>query len=65
MKARIVNKNALGVEGGSQYRTDDDDYTPITVGQIGLVNVNNPITSGSALFLLEVYLFYKDFKHAG
>ncbi len=62
MKARIVNKNAIRSEGDDRYRTDD--VYPIVIGQIGLVDVNNPITSGAAFLMLEIHLFYKDFKHA-
>ncbi len=64
MKARIVTKNALKVEGLDLNDQGIDDYTPIVIGRISLTDVNNPLTSGSALFLLDVTLFYKDFKHA-
>ncbi len=64
MKARIVNKNALRIEGTDLVDHGMDDYTPIIVGKIGLTDLNNPITSGSPLFMVEVFLFYKDFEHA-
>ncbi len=64
MKTRIVNKNALRVEGLDFNDQGVNDYTPIVIGKIGLTDINNPLTSGSALFLLDVTLFYKDFNHA-
>ncbi len=62
MKTRIVNKNAIRMEGEDYYKTDDDH--PIIIGQIGLTGINDPIMSGSTFLMLEVCLFHKDFKHA-
>jgi hypothetical protein len=61
MKARIVSKNAIRSEGDDHYRTEDN--YPIIIGKMGLTDINNPITSGAALLMLEVYLFHKDFKY--
>lgn len=63
MKTRIVTKNALRIEG-LDLMEGVNDRKPIIIGKIGLTDVNNPITSGSAFLMLEVYLFYKDFNHA-
>jgi hypothetical protein len=63
MKARIVNKNALRMEGTDFVDHGINDYEPIIVGKIGLTDVSNPIASGSAFLMLEVYLFYKEFKN--
>jgi hypothetical protein len=63
MKTRIVNKNALKTEG-LDLREGINDYKPIIIGKIGLTDTNNPITSGSAFLMIDVYLFYKDFKNA-
>ncbi len=64
MKTRIVNKNALRIEGTDFIDHGLTDYTPIIIGKIGLTDINNPLTSGSALLMLGVYLFYKDFENA-
>lgn len=63
MKARIINKNALRMEGTDFIDHGMIDHEPICVGQIGLTDVSNPIASGSVFLMLEVYLFYKDFKN--
>lgn len=64
MKTRIVNKNALRMEGTDCVDVGFDDYAPIVVGKIGITDVSQPITSGSAFFMVDVYLFYKDFENA-
>ena len=65
MKARIVSKNALRMEGTDLVDVGFDDYAPIVVGKIGLTDSSTTIlTSGSAFLMVDVYLFYKDFENA-
>jgi hypothetical protein len=65
MKVRIVNKNALRME----ITTDQDmsDCEPICIGTIGkwcYKPDSIPTPFGFEFLMLEVYLFYKDFKNA-
>ena len=65
MKARIVSKNALRMEGTDLVDVGFDDYAPIVVGKIGLTDSSTTIlTSWSAFLMVDVYLFYKDFENA-
>jgi hypothetical protein len=64
MKTRIVNKNALRMEGTDFIDHGREDLFPIVVGKIGLTDISNiAVTSGSALLMVDIYLFYKDFGH--
>jgi hypothetical protein len=64
MKTRIVNKNALRLEGTDFIYGVEDPTPPLVVGKIGITDVSNPITSRSALLMVDIILFYKDFENA-
>lgn len=64
MKTRIVSKNALRMEGTDFVDHGMSDYEPIIIGKIGLVDITNPVTSGSALLMFDVYLFSMNLKNA-
>ena len=64
MKARIVNKNALRMEGTDFVEYGMSDFNPILVGNISFADKTYPLTSGSSSLFFEVYLFYMDLDHA-